>query len=38
MPYVNYTMMGSAINSVLTLSHFAACGIMNEFVTLESKR
>jgi hypothetical protein len=38
MPYVNYIVMGSTINSVLTPNRFAACRVMNKFVAPESKR
>jgi len=36
MPCANCTMMGFTTNLVLTPSHSIACGVMNEFVTIES--
>jgi hypothetical protein len=38
MPCVNYTVMGSATNLVLTPNCFAAYEVMNKFVALESKK
>ncbi len=38
MPCVNCIVMGFATNLVLIPSHSVAYGVMNEFVTLKSKR